>query len=72
MPRKVNCLDNAVAKSFFAVLKTEMFHNHTFEESDDLSEQIKVYIEYYNIKHIKVKLKGLTPIAYRNQAFKAA
>ncbi|MGR5002440.1 IS3 family transposase, partial [Vibrio celticus] len=29
-------------------------------------------IEYYNTKRIKVKLKGLTPIEYRTQAFKAA
>ena len=72
MSRKGNCLDNAVAESFFAILKTEMFHNNTFEDADDLIEQIKVYIEYYNTKRIKVKLKGLTPIEYRNQALKAA
>ncbi|WP_419894538.1 IS3 family transposase [Photobacterium lucens] len=34
--------------------------------------QIKEYIEYYNTKRIKVKLKGLTPIEYRNQALQAA
>ncbi|MFC0175657.1 IS3 family transposase, partial [Vibrio breoganii] len=27
---------------------------------------------YYNTKRIKVKLKGLTPTEYRNQALKAA
>ncbi|MBN8140992.1 IS3 family transposase, partial [Vibrio vulnificus] len=27
---------------------------------------------YYNTKRIKVKLKGLTPIEYRNQALQAA
>ncbi|WP_420170772.1 IS3 family transposase [Vibrio mimicus] len=37
-----------------------------------MMEQIKEYIEYYNTKRIKVKLKGLTPIGYRNQALKAA
>ncbi|MCK8083716.1 IS3 family transposase, partial [Vibrio sp. 1CM24A] len=30
------------------------------------------YIEYYNTKRIKVKLKGLTPIEYRTQTLKAA
>ncbi|MBY6196462.1 IS3 family transposase, partial [Vibrio hangzhouensis] len=28
--------------------------------------------EYYNTKRIKVKLKGLTPMEYRNQALQAA
>lgn len=72
MSRKGNCLDNAVAENFFALLKTEMYHNQRFEDAGDLMEQIKEYIEYYNTKRIKVKLKGLTPIAYRNQALKAA
>ncbi|MEC8484796.1 MAG: IS3 family transposase, partial [Pseudomonadota bacterium] len=30
------------------------------------------YIEYYNNDRIKQKLKGLSPIEYRNQALKAA
>ncbi|MCP4598556.1 IS3 family transposase [Neptuniibacter sp.] len=72
MSRKGNCLDNAVAENFFALLKTEMYHNKSFENADDLIAQIKAYIEYYNTKRIKVKLKGLTPIEYRNQALKAA
>jgi len=72
MSRKGNCLDNAVAENFFALLKTEMYHNQYFEDADDLITQIDEYIEYYNTKRIKVKLKGLTPIEYRNQAFQAA
>jgi putative transposase len=72
MSRKGNCLDNAVAENFFALLKTEMYHNQHFKDADALIEQIKEYIEYYNTKRIKVKLKGLTPIEYRNQALKAA
>ncbi|WP_156117805.1 IS3 family transposase, partial [Vibrio hyugaensis] len=60
MSRKGNCLDNAVAENFFALLKTEMYHNRSFEDVDDLMEQIKEYIEYYNTKRIKVRLKGLT------------
>ncbi|MEZ9796909.1 IS3 family transposase [Vibrio cyclitrophicus] len=65
-------MDNAVAENFFALLKTEMYHNQSFEDADVLIEQIKEYIEYCNTKRIKVKLKGLTPIEYRTQALKAA
>jgi putative transposase len=72
MSRKGNCLDNAVAESFFAVLKTEMFHHHDFDSADDLIMKIDEYIEYYNTIRIKVKLNGLTPIEHRNQALLAA
>jgi len=72
MSRKGNCLDNAVAENFFGLLKTEMYHGHSFIDADELIEKIEEYIEYYNTKRIKVKLKGLTPIEYRNQALQAA
>mgnify|MGYP000595574565 CR=1 FL=1 len=72
MSRKGNCLDNAVAENFFALLKTEMYHNQSFKDANELIEQIEDYIEYYNTKRIKAKLKGLAPIEYRNQALQAA
>lgn len=72
MSRKGNCLDNAVAENFFGILKTEMYHNEAFKSADDLIENIKQYIDYYNNERIKLKLKGLSPIEYRNQALVAA
>lgn len=72
MSRKGNCLDNAMAENFFGLLKTEMYHNEVFKNADELIETIKEYIDYYNHKRIKLKLKGLSPIEYRNQALVAA
>ncbi len=72
MSRKGNCLDNAVAENFFALLKTEMYHGQYFEDADELIAHIDEYIEYYNTKRIKVKLKGLTLVEYRNQALQVA
>ncbi len=72
MSRKGNCLDNAVAENFFGILKTEMYHGEKFEDAAELIRSIKEYIDYYNHKRIKLKLKGLSPIEYRNQAFVAA
>ncbi|WP_413402830.1 IS3 family transposase [Pseudoalteromonas sp. KJ71-7] len=72
MSRKGNCLDNAVAENFFGILKSEMYHNETFKDVNDLIENIKEYIHYYNNERIKLKLKGLSPIQYRNQALAAA
>jgi putative transposase len=48
-----------------------MYHRKKFNSAEHLMEEIKDYIEYYNTKRIKVKLKGLTPIGYRNQALNA-
>ena len=39
-----------------------------FETLDDLEMSIDQYIDYYNNKRIKSKLKGLTPVQYRNQS----
>ena len=72
MSRKGNCLDNAVAENFFGIMKTEMFHGYEYKSVLELVNAIKEYIEYYNHKRIKLKLKGLSPIAYRSQALVAA
>ncbi len=61
-----------MAENFFGLLKTEMYHNEVFKNADELIETIKEYIDYYNHKRIKLKLKGLSPIEYRNQALVAA
>ncbi len=70
MSRKGNCLDNAPIENFFGKLKNEMFYGHEYEFKtlDQLKEAIEEYIEYYNTKRIKVKLKGLTPCEARKQA----
>lgn len=72
MSRKGNCLDNAVAENFFGILKTEMYYGEDFNDADELIAAIRKYIDYYNNDRIKLKLKGLSPIAYRNQALEAA
>ena len=67
MSRKGNCLDNAAMESFFAVLKSELFHPNTFESPQSLKAGIEDYIHYYNHDRIKMKLKGLSPVQYRTQ-----
>ncbi|KZN39454.1 hypothetical protein N480_01075 [Pseudoalteromonas luteoviolacea S2607] len=72
MSRKGSCLDSAVAENFFGILKTEMYHGYEYKSVTKQVNAIKEYIEYYNHKQIKLKLKRLSPIAYRNQALVAA
>jgi len=69
MSRKGNCLDNAVMENFFSILKSELFYLQTFESIESLKKEIAKYICYYNNDRIKLKLKGLSPVKYRTQAF---
>lgn len=71
MSRKGNSPDNGMMESFFGILKSEMFYgyeNH-FRSLEDLEQAIVNYIDYYNNKRIKVKLKGLSPVQYRTKSF---
>lgn len=65
MSRKGNCLDNAPIVSFFATLKSELFHPGSFQTAESLDTAIKDYIDYYNHRRIKLKLKGLGPVQSR-------
>lgn len=71
MSRKGNCLDNAAMESFFGTLKTEFFYLNPFTSIEQLQTGIRRYIHYYNHQRIKLKLKGLSPVQYRTQAFAA-
>ncbi|WP_294706885.1 IS3 family transposase [uncultured Fusobacterium sp.] len=70
MSRKGNSLDNGLMEGFFGIIKTEMFYGQekNYRNIEELKLAIEEYIDYYNNKRIKVKLKGLTPASYRNQS----
>ena len=71
MSRKGNSPDNGMMESFFGILKSEMFYGYekTFKSIEHLEQAIVDYINYYNNKCIKVKLKGLSPVQYRTKSF---
>ena len=70
MSRKGNSPDNAMMESFFGILKSEMFYGYekNFKSLEDLEQAIVDYIDYYNNKRIKVKLKGFSPVQYRTKS----
>ena len=72
MSRKGNSPDNGMMESFFGILKSEMFYGYekTFKSLNQLEQAIVDYIDYYNNKRIKVKLKGLSPVQYRTKSFR--
>ena len=65
MSRKGNCLDNSLAENFFGLLKSELFYTKEYQTIEELEKDIIEYIDYYNNKRIKCKLKGMSPIQYR-------
>lgn len=72
MSRKGNCFDNAVMENFFGIMKSELLYFKEFHSVDHFKSELAQYIEYYNHKRIKAKLKGMSPVQYRTHAQAAA
>ena len=70
MSRIGNVLDNGLIENFFGIMKSEMFYGqeNNYKNIEKLKAAIEEYIDYYNNRRIKLKLKGLTPALYRNQS----
>lgn len=68
MSRKGNCLDNAVMENFFGHLKSELLYIQKFTSTEHFLAELHEYIRYYNNDRIKLKLNGLSPVQYRQQA----
>lgn len=71
MSRKGNCLDNAAMESFFGTLKSESFYLKRFNSVAELKAEIDDYVSYYNHDRIKMRLGGLSPVAYRTRLLAA-
>jgi len=72
MSRKGNCYDNAVIENFFGILKSEFLYTQEFQSIEHFKTELAQYIEYYNNKRIKAKLKGMSAVQYRTHALQAA
>ncbi len=72
MSRKGNCLDNAVIENFFGLLKSELLYLQEFESMEHFKRELNEYLDYYNNRRIKAKLKGLPPALHRQQALSVA
>jgi len=71
MSRKGNCWDNAVAESFFGVMKTELTYHERYEGHPDTLHSIFEYIEvFYNRERRHSTLGYLAPNEYEKQKLK--
>jgi putative transposase len=72
MSRKGDCWDNAVAESFFGIIKSELIHQERLKGPQDTLRAIFEYIEiYYNRKRKHSTLGYKTPTQFE-QAMKTA
>jgi putative transposase len=65
MSRKGECLDNAVAESFFGSLKNELVYHEDYKTRSEARQSIFEYIEvFYNRKRRHAFLNYMTPVEY--------
>ena len=73
MSRKGNCWDNAPMESFFSRLKVELIYAKNYRSVQDAKSGIFEYIEiFYNRKRRHSANDNLSPVAFEEQAVKAA
>jgi putative transposase len=65
MSRRGNCWDNAPQESFFGHFKDEAYIKPC-QTLDELKNEIKKYMIYYNQYRYQWNLKKMTPVQYRN------
>ena len=70
MSRRGNCHDNAVAESFFSLLKRERIKRRIYRDRADGKRDVFDYIElFYNPKRRHGNNGNLSPVAYENNYF---
>ncbi len=70
MSRRGNCHDNAVAESFFSLLKKDRVKRKIYKNRDEARSEIFNYIEYfYNPVRRHGSNNGLSPVQFEKQYF---
>ena len=70
MSRRGNCHDNAVAESFFQLLKRERIKRRIYEKRDEARSDVFDYIEmFYNPKRRNGVAEKLSSIEFERRYF---
>ena len=59
-------------ENFFGLRKSELLYLQEFHSMEHFKQELVEYLDYYNNRRIKAKLKGLPPAIHRQQALSAA
>lgn len=69
MSRRGNCLDSAVAESFFSNLQNELVHHVVYEDREQARSAIFEYIEvFYNRQRLHQSLGFISPVDFETMA----
>lgn len=71
MSRKANCIDNAATEQLFGHVKDEFYRGREWKTFEDFKRDLEEYMVHWNTSRRQVRLKGLTPEEFRNQALAA-
>ena len=55
-------------ENFFGILKSELLYLQDFESMEHFKNELIDYLDYYNNRRSKAKLKGLPPALHRQKA----
>ena len=55
-------------ENFFGIMKSEFLYLNEFASMEHFKQELAKYMNYYNHKRIKAKLKGMSPVQYRTHA----
>ena len=72
MSRKGNCVDNGATEQVFGHIKDEFFRGRDRDDFESFKRDLEEYIAHWNTRRRQVKLKGLTPVEFRDQALRKA
>ena len=65
MSRGTKCIDNRPMEGFFGTIKVEKYYLNKYATLDDLKNDIKEYIKFYNKKRLQKKLENKSPLEYK-------
>ena len=68
MSRKGNCIDNGATEQVFGHMKDEFFRGRAWPDFESFKADLDAYVVHWNTRRRQVRLKGLTPEEFRNQA----
>ncbi|SDI93381.1 IS3 family transposase, partial [Dolosicoccus paucivorans] len=56
MSRVGKCIDNGPMENFWGIIKEEMYHLKTYKSFEELENDVKQYIEFYNTQRVTLKM----------------
>lgn len=65
---KGSCIGNGAAEQVFGHLKDEFYKDRDQETFEEFKADLEAYIQHWNHVRRQVRLKGLTPVEFRDQA----